>query len=263
MKKTTLFFIASSFLHFQASAGVIFQDDFEYGNLNKTMNGAFWANGAYANVTDKGPALSGTHSLKFTYKPGKNSWAEQRFDLGGKYSDIWIKWSIYIPQNFEKNGSRNNKLMYVDSRKTPETNNLNMYTGFEHWGDTIIGTQQAYQNSSSIGWMWADPPLKFLDSTEDKGKWHTFIFHLKKADSPNSSNGLIQVWKDGRLRMNITNLNNYSNGYNAYETGYLMGWANSGYSETENTYFYIDDVVFSDEPISITRPKSATSIRIK
>jgi hypothetical protein len=64
------------------------------------------------------------------------------------------------------------------------------------------------------------------------------------------------LWVDGQKvagKNNINFRNDSDNNPGYFDTGYLLGWANSGFDE--NTVIYIDDVVFSDEYIG---PSSVT-----
>jgi len=242
------------------TSGIIFYDGFESGDLSHVdpNTGAFWDNSAYVDVLPENP-YAGNYSLRHRYQdPDGNgeAWSEQRFDLNGKYPEVWIDLRFYIPSNFSRSDvspARNNKFMYVDSRKTPETNNVNMYTGFEMWGHQArIGCQQAYQDSTSIGWIWsntANGELYLAANPSDLGRWHHLVFHLKKEAAPGDNNGIVRVWHDDVLYFDYTNLDNYSAGYNHYETGYLMGYANHMY-DNDPTYFYLDEVKFSTSPPS-------------
>jgi hypothetical protein len=64
-----------------------------------------------------------------------------------------------------------------------------------------------------------------------------------------NNDGVIEMWVDGVKTINNTTLPLYPDyGIGNYmRNGYLMGWANSGFSATSNTY--IDDVIISGVPI--------------
>jgi hypothetical protein len=68
-----------------------------------------------------------------------------------------------------------------------------------------------------------------------------------RAKVPTAANndGVIQIWVDGVLASNKTNLPGYPpDGIgNYFESGYLLGWANSGFQEGQS--MFIDDVSIS------------------
>lgn len=86
-----------------------------------------------------------------------------------------------------------------------------------------------------------------IDKETDNGKWIEIIIHLK-VSGPSNDNGIIHIWKNGEEFWHVTDLPNYSKlGFNYFQYGYLLGYSNSGY--TEETTFYIDDVVLSESEI--------------
>ncbi len=64
--------------------------------------------------------------------------------------------------------------------------------------------------------------------------------HFRVADF-GQSNGVIQMWKDGVMILSNTTLTWYdsSNTANYLTQGYLLGWSNSGFTQTTN--MYVDD----------------------
>jgi hypothetical protein len=70
--------------------------------------------------------------------------------------------------------------------------------------------------------------------------------HFRLADF-GQSNGIVQMWKDGVLVLSNTVLPWYdsTNQANYMTQGYLMGWANSGFTNTTN--IYIDDFRIIDQ----------------
>ncbi len=81
------------------SIGAFFADDFESGDDSKTMNGFEWS----GNTVEVAMTPNGTMGLKFAFGPDdliEDSWREQRFNLGADYPELWIKYDLYIPENF-------------------------------------------------------------------------------------------------------------------------------------------------------------------
>ena len=63
--------------------------------------------------------------------------------------------------------------------------------------------------------------------------------------------GEIQYFRDGVMVVDLQNLTTWQNlGDNTFKEGYLLGWANSGFTET--TFAYISNVTFSTARLSPT-----------
>ena len=80
------------------AASYFFTDDFETGDLSKTENGFEWSSTDYKTVETP----NGTLGLKFKYGPdnlNEDSWQERRFSLGKDYSEFWLKYDLYLPEN--------------------------------------------------------------------------------------------------------------------------------------------------------------------
>lgn len=91
-------------------------------------------------------------------------------------------------------------------------------------------------------------PRPIIEKDKDAGKWMEVIVHVKIASSADND-GIIHVIKNGKDYLNVRNIGNYSDKGTSYlDSGYLLGWANSGY--TEETTFYIDNIIFSTDSIS-------------
>src|SRR5690606_25220930 len=117
----------------------------------------------------------GKYSLAFTHraKPiGEDSSAEQRFDLGGSYPEIWFSYWVRVPDNFyhrSGGGAANTKWLAL------WTNNYEDRTGvtavWEYWPSS--------DGSSRIAYRWVGPDgasahqdyTAFIDATADRGKW--------------------------------------------------------------------------------------------
>ena len=68
----------------------------------------------------------------------------------------------------------------------------------------------------------------------DVGKWHQFRMYAKVSSPWNANNGIVRLWKyvagaSPQLIFERTNLPG-SSVANYFNTGYIMGWANSGYA---------------------------------
>lgn len=251
-------------------AGVIFQDGFEAGNLALRQNGFSWGSSKDAGASNE-RAKSGSYSLKFTFAgvtSGQDSFSEQRFNLGGNYTEIWMSYDLYIPANYvhrtQTDSSNNKGFLYLWSGdyNSPSGPGMgpNLWPMNETTGPASYGTQYVW----GPGWgkhFWSAMP-KAIESA-DLGKWVQIVAHYKYATSANN-NGVAEIWKtrDGvqTKLMGITNGDWYVPGQPGFDQGYLLGWANSGFSQT--TIFYIDNVVVSTTPLigKVPNPPSSVSV---
>lgn len=310
-----------------------FTDNFETGDHSKTENGFIWT----GNSVPIAPTPNGTLGLEFAYGPDDltaDAWREQRFHLGSRQGEFWLKYDLYIPANYHHRcpielqlesslhdlqvGDRiirvkkdpvtgedvaNNPdawgvveavigdTIWVDmlphqhtlldntlfrNERTKTVTKVAKYKGYAHNNKFFVIWQGTYgharsgntvnlsywhlsRGNSSLSYSpardqgrWQLPHIfteEAIFSKElDAGKWMEIIIHIKIASSANND-GTVEVYKNGRKFLSVTDLANHSTGgFNYYEYGYLLGWANSGFKE--RTVMYIDDVIFSTKKIS-------------
>jgi hypothetical protein len=90
-------------------------------------------------------------------------------------------------------------------------------------------------NWSGIGWGWTS---KFSD-----GNWHCVEFHIKANTKSSPYNGVVQVWIDDTLIINLSNRNLGSN--NGQWTTFFWGSNVSGMSGSTCKAVYYDDIAIS------------------
>ena len=243
---------------FSTSGSVLFQDDFESGNLSKTQGGARWGGSTSAQVVNVRPN-TGTYSLRMTFSgvpDGEDSFSEQRFELGGRYTDVWIKYDLYIPSNYyhrtQNPDSANNK-SFVHLWAGDYSGGPGFGAGYEIWPDgTGAGNLAFHPFRPDQGHL--DDNLRNSRGIElsDRGTWIEITSQIKNATSANND-GEARVWKRRQgsttkeLIYEQTGLPIYNADGNFMERGYLLGWSNSGFLET--TVFYIDNFVISNNPL--------------
>jgi hypothetical protein len=84
-----------------------------------------------------------------------------------------------------------------------------------------------------------------------RGRWIKLELHSKAATAPGSADGVLQYYRDGLPVVDIRNVNGYQTlGSNVWKVGYLLGWANSGFTDT--TYAYLSNIVFSTTRLTST-----------
>jgi len=254
-----------------ASAAILFEDGFESGNLSRTTGGIHWADSVSAGVSNE-RAESGAYSLKFTFAgSGGDSFSEQRFSLGGHYPEVWIRYDIYIPTNYthRQNSDSSNNKGYLSIWSGNYSSPNGPLLGLNFWPKGNSTGPASYASLHQFGMgldqhAWSAMPNAI--EPEDRGKWIRIVLRFKYASAANND-GIAEAWKtrDGQRQkiMSITNGAWYRSGQSAgFDQGYLLGWANSGFSET--TVFYIDnfaistDSLLSDLPV-VPNPPTAVS----
>ena len=252
-------------------AGTIFSDGFESGDLSHTQGNANWNDKTRTDVTNV-ISHSGKYSLRFTYPgnpdPTADSWAEQRYDLGAYYPEVWIQFYIYYPDGTEGVGPKyirrtnvtgNDKFIRLWGN-VPRTSHFNSIVGggASTWnGANLDGAEIGLENFCTYNGKVTDGMginehgyFPFIGKSsvgspaDNRGRWIKIKYHRKVASVANND-GVEEMWVDDVLKKSVTNLCGYpGDGYtNAFSAGYLLGWSNTGFDK--ETYIYIDDVAFS------------------
>ena len=261
------------------TVGTIFSDDFESGGLNNGVpqeNGFFWGASTYVTVSTENPK-SGNYSLRFRFLATPeltgDSWSEQRFNLGGYYPDMWVKYDLFIPANYVHrivhdgtNAGTNNKGwvdLWTGNYSNPGAEGPQLLTQFwaMFWSDTDISQAvvTAISNINDVRVLnnnyngtgeEAGRGTAFRES--DKGHWMNIVVHAKYATEANND-GVYEVWKTD-WQGGVSKLIDIQDGNwygtqpdgspaRGFEQGYLLGWSASGFAE--ETIFHIDNISFS------------------
>lgn len=244
-----------------------------------TDNG--WYNSVSASevATEAAAAYEGNRGLRFFFAGaplGVRGHAQQnmRISQTGAHMELWIQYYIYIPLNYYHRStggsSYNNKFFKIWGANTsyfagypgsPERDAVdtgcstlpfgsNGESGLRYWhGECYVnGASNPAQNYQNHG------PNTLAIRTTDRGRWMKFTHHHRQTSSLNAYDGITQctITRDDdsvEELWNLTDVNCYctlagtnipTTGFNA---GYLLGTANSGY--TQDTEFYIDNLVIS------------------
>lgn len=253
MIKPTFYLLFMLIFNIQCWAATILQDGFESGDLSSPVGTGSWgASNAGTNDSVSVSSLEphvGMYSLRFLFYGDypSDAWAEQRADFGSQYSEIWGRLYVYIPENYlhAATSPNNNKFWAVyASPYTSPGFQINLSTA------RISDTQSAlvlHIYDDGIEQTPLSPDNDFINSG-DFGTWLEIIVHVKVPANTSSSDGIIEVWKNGAKVADYDNLDIYgSAGRNYIDEMYLLGWSNSGFVDT--TIFYIDDVLISDTQI--------------
>jgi hypothetical protein len=263
-----------------AGADPAFLDNFDIGSRRLPQNGYQW-NGSTPTVTvSNALAYSGSHSLRFDYGPdaetaADDSDAEQRFQLGAYLTEVWFEYMLYVPSNYfhrallNLSDTWNNKFFTIwrddyqglsdwRIRVEIEPNAANGQSPSSSLNRPSIGTTRARPvSTTSASGGSLDVPTPQVSGVPDfigpaapikPGQWNQIRIHLKAASALNAKNGVLEIWSNGLIAYRKTDGDFIGTaGTRELHNGYLMGWANSGF--TSLTTFYIDDFkIFPTNP---------------
>jgi len=230
---------------------LIVSDDFENGFAD------FWGDLTSVSISDEMPK-KGESSARFRFggaPDGEDSWSEARFDLGDQYEELSIKFDLYIPSNYEHRphnngqGWTNNKFLrlWTDTYADLEKVGATMYNQFDNGNsgtgnntyDSSIGND--YRREASWGMSSSVTTYEnFITLENDRGKWMSVVIYVKAGTDTSPTE--FRFYKNGQLLVEDLFNNNWVPGTQGYQKGYLLGWANSGF--TEQTNLYMDNVEF-------------------
>lgn len=271
-----------------ASGEQLFADSFESGDMSATNKDGFsWGHNNRTSVVtadrvvysngekdiakpsgrDWGPK-SGEHSLRFRYPAGK-AMAEQRFEMGKAYPEIWMSFWLKVPINFAHpkigGASDNQKLFYL------------WMDGYSQKGDgSSVGMEfRSDGNGGSyfygkIGGSGDLGRAPFIRTPDDQGRWMHLVIHVKSESLPGESDGLMEVWRKWEDEFDYTKTHDIgeqpiklSSTVKGFAAGYLMGWANAAYPV--DTEFLVDDFALSTSPLfsDSNAPNSPSDFVIK
>jgi hypothetical protein len=172
-----------------------FTDDFETGDLTKSENGFIWS----GNNVEVAETPNGTMGLKYVYGPDEideDSWQEQRFHFGGDYGEFWVKYDLYIPENFHHRCPVALKLEVADPGISigdtiiKVTNDGSGYVlKQEDWG--VV----KYIGEDTVMVDQLPEYLTFLDNNEFKNKRTGNISKVAKRLGYGNNNKFFLVWQ--------------------------------------------------------------------
>jgi hypothetical protein len=191
---------------------------------------------------------------------GEDSFSEQKFSLGGDYTEIWIEYYLYVPSNFfhrNSSGADNNKFFKIESSVPyesavtcefyPHADGTSGFRRFQISTYGVRGFTIANNDEEHLAARETVPNVIGPGNPIVPGQWTQMRFHARSASDRETKDGVIEWFANGALVQQLYwdlwaehNDDSGVPGKPWYLTkGYLMGWANSGY--TEETLFYIDD----------------------
>ena len=199
------------------------------------------------------------------------------FHFGAYVTEVWIEFWWYVPSNYAQRlhnnfnaASANNKLLLVwndtYSGATDWEPGWEFYPNYTNGaGAQVTGTGTSWLwptvNSTVNGSIITVPTpytVNLAASAGDvyigtggyvvPGQWNQMRYHFKASSAYGNTDGVMEHWVNGTLVFQKTNGSFYGAATPFYRTlhhGYLIGSANSGY--TQETKFYIDDFKIYDQ----------------
>jgi hypothetical protein len=241
-------------------------DDFSHGNgcdRGKWRHGFGWSE-VQGGRTDsvipvRDEASPSRCALGFIFQgnadPVDDSWAEQRFRLGKvngeAVREIFVGFVIKIPMNYvhrKPKGPDNNKMLRLWDRDY----NKPMVK---------VGMSSIRRENSSGSSMIVEYTTSKRTGTYNLGPWSpvfrpggvdTVGFFVRLSSGTNIPDGVIRVWWNRRLVYDHSNLplawaQQAPGAYNGLGNGYLLGWANSGF--TERTEMHVWRFILAPQPV--------------
>jgi hypothetical protein len=253
-----------------------FFDDFSSGDLSHSENGISYYNRPGVTVVTNGP-IQNRHNARFRFGPdaaGEDSDAELAWD-----SDTWSTDDIYfgyywhVPANYchRNDGASNNKgfgytwdiggfAMYGTSDVAMGTNLFDNGDCTSKASHYLFGAEPgADEHQGPSTYPQYFPEGSDIITADDFGECLKIVVnHRYATQAAPSSDGVARVWKQ---RVNCTTLaaesvwyllldiddgDWYVPGAPGFGTGYIHGWANSGF--TEQTDYHVADFWIADFP---------------
>lgn len=236
----------------------VFFDSFESADMSGTNSAGFsWGqNNRTSVVTDNAVVYSNgeknvsipsgrdwepkheDHSLRFRYPAGQTM-AEQRFDLGKHYQDIWLAYWARVPINFS-HGSLNNKFLSIWPQVYDRAGTVTWQTRPTGSG----GANLVYQDGGVTSGETDYTP--FISVPNDRGRWMHVVARVKAASGPNANDGIIQFYRRWEGESSYTKIHEKlnadtwddSSSQQGISQGYILGWANDPFDQ--DTEWFID-----------------------
>lgn len=258
----------------ETNEAVIWYDDFNHGPKRyaesqgaiDTTNGFGGVGGAMRCLYEKGKRGVGNRKVVFGDSPvyaNKASRAGQRFDE--------IYWRIYVKHQVGWTGApaKMSRATSFASSKWSQAMIAHVWSGGGDSltldpvrgvdGERVLTTK--YNDFPNMKWLGNKPVSRFpIHATEESGAW-VLVECRAKLNTPGKSDGVNQLWIDGRLECERRNLNfrgNYTeHGINAV---FLEAYWNDGSPVTQSRWY--DNFVISTKPIGpVVCPRNPVLIK--
>ena len=221
----------------------IFEDDFESGVFDPT----YYDTSNNASIITE---VSGNKAAQLQFigaALGVDANADLRFDLQATYNKLSISYDLFIPANYihRDDPPSNNKFFRLWQALYTEDEKIGASMRPEVGDGSTIFIEQ--RTVASGGMDQIGTSVSGFIAAADLDDWMHIDILVTSADTV--QDGLIQIYKNDSLLKTIIPNNDFSGTLAGYRYGYLMGWANTGFTATTN--ILIDNLIFRDGIISI------------
>ena len=256
-----------------------FFDSFESGDMSATNRDGFrwernnrtsvvtmkpgprivWHNGPRDEAGPSGAdwtAHHGDHSLRFRYPAGE-AWSEQRFDLGGAYPEIWIRYWLRVPKNFQHGaGNPSNHKFFALWMDGYSQHGKGPTIVWNFWRQADGNSRFSFSHSKDpVGAGHHGLAPDFLVSSRDRGRWMQIVLYAKMSSAPGKNDGEARIWRRWQDEKDFALISEtVGRGFHAPEdgpqgwsAGYILGWANAAYAE--DTEWLLDSFTVSDKTL--------------
>jgi hypothetical protein len=232
---------------------IIFQDDFETPPTSERYFEYDRANGSF--VHDPAGGLDGSGAMKCTFQPGQVSAGSLKILFGrsafrnkGVFRDRdfrEIYWRVYVKH---EKGWEGNPDKFV--RATCLLANWSQGLIAHVWSmGPVLGIDPAtgirdnrlvttkYNDFANLKWLGAKKGATPIFSTAESGKWFRVEGHVK-LNTPGQSDGVFELWVDGKLEASSMNLNWHGTWQDyAINAFFLENYWNKGSTRRQSRWF--------------------------
>ena len=243
-----------------------FQDDFE-----GTEDTVFWGSEAYTTygANCSGDSSASGKSLLLTYQNNVpefgNSWAEKRFNIPVNAQQLEISYDLFVPANYQRAPKNHKNIVLWSGNYGKSAANISISS--VNWPAPDGGSPSVYIGVDGRNYAHSTISSQPLMLENAQGSWQRVHIYVELAEREGDF-GVFEIHRNGELLTGTSHPNinpswgqppvdehiEYSSRGNFIDQGYLMGWANGGFSET--TVFCIDDFTINANT-RIASPSSA------
>lgn len=237
-----------------AVAGVLFEDDFEDGDLSG------WSTGSDVSILSSG-GVDNSKCVRISYSSHGTSVHEFTHNISSlNLGEVYVRFD-YKVVNQPLGGAKFLKLMGSGCCEDPYANStfmINYWSGkLERVAYGAGGDQRDTQNyinytqdqSSSF-----DSQVNLVTTTDKipvaNTGWHSFEIHMK-YNTDGNRDGMYRVWHDGNIVLHADNVDNRGSGVIPRKFGYLLlgNYSHDVGVRAHTWYLYYDNVIISNEYI--------------
>lgn len=166
---------------------------------------------AYSAIADQTAKREGSHSARFSLRPGdrvSGGWRAELRDLNNAVPDsvVWYSISTMVPENFPNEPDNSFVLIQWHDQKVPWNNpkgHSPPLAARYREGRLDITLRHAFEGQKD-----GDNGRELILYSHEglkQGEWHDFVYQIKWSASPDpASTGFVRVWMNGRQVVNYT-----------------------------------------------------------